>query len=53
MTWKTWAAVNLQRYRIEADEWVTVQPGFVMVVDAFAVLIVDGCLRLDGAVKVG
>lgn len=49
---KSGAATGLQRYWIPAGEYVTVRPGFVMVVDAFGVIVVDGLLRLDGALKV-
>lgn len=53
MSWKLTAAANLQRYAVQSGEWVTVDDGFVAVLDAVAVLVVDGVLRLDGAVKVG
>lgn len=48
MTWKIWAATNLQRYAIGLNEYVTIQAGFVMVVDTVPLLRVDGCLKLDG-----
>ncbi len=44
-------AVELERYAVGAGEWVWVKTGFVMRVSG-AVLLLDGVLRLDGAVKV-
>lgn len=51
--WKVWGVSDVQRYRIEPGEWLRVPGGVVMVVDAVAVLQVDGALSLDGVVKVG
>lgn len=51
--WLQWMAsvAQVQRYAIDVDEWVTVEAGRVLVCDLYPVLIVDGVLRLDGAVR--
>lgn len=41
----------MQRYAVKAGEWVTVADACVLVCDAMPVLVVDGCLRLDGVLK--
>lgn len=53
MNWKQWTAgaVGVQRYAIAAEEWVTVDAGYVMVCDVVPVLVVDGVLRLNGLLK--
>ena len=51
--WKVWGVSDVQRYRVEPGEWLRVPVGVVMVVDAVAVLTVDGVLSLDGVVRVG
>jgi hypothetical protein len=43
--------MSVQRYAVKAGEWVTVADACVLVCDAMPVLVVDGCLRLDGVVK--
>jgi|GEM_PF-3768919 len=53
MAWKLAATTGLERFRVAENEWVTVVAGFVMVLTASPVLIVDGVLRLDGVVRVG
>lgn len=50
--WKKWAAVNLERYGVGADEWCSISAGFVMVCSV-SVLQIDGVLSCDGVVKVG
>lgn len=52
--WHQWVAsvAQVQRYRIEAGEWVTVEAGRVLVCDLYPALILDGVLRLDGVVRV-
>lgn len=52
MAWNLSAATNLERFAVVSGEMVTVRRGFVMVVTG-AVLLVDGLLRLEGAVRVG
>lgn len=52
MLWKKWSAGALGRYAVGAGEWVRVESGFVMVVDAVAALVVDGVLSLDGVIHV-
>lgn len=52
MSWKMGNAANLERYAIEAGEFVHIREGFVMVCNGPA-LRVDGYLRLSGALKVG
>lgn len=52
MTWKIRNAANLERYAIEAGEFVHIRAGFVMVCNGPA-LRVDGYLCLSGALKVG
>lgn len=51
--WKVWGVSDVQRYRVEPGEWLRVPGGVVMVVDAVAVLTVDGVLSVDGVVRVG
>lgn len=51
--WKVWGVSDVQRYRVESGEWLRVPGGVVMVVDAVAVLQVDGVLSVDGVVRVG
>ena len=53
MAWKTWAAVNLRRVSVASGEWVTVVAGYCAQCDTVAALVVDGVLRLDGAIRVG
>ena len=50
MNWAT--AGSLERYAVNAGEFVKVERGFVMVVSS-RVLVINGYLRLDGVVKVG
>lgn len=52
MSWKPGNAANLERYAIEAGEFVHVRAGFIMVCNGPA-LRVDGYLRLSGVLKVG
>lgn len=52
MAWTYPAATGLERFRVASNEFVTVRAGYLMAYTG-AVLIVDGVLRLDGAVKVG
>lgn len=49
---KLTSPANLQRYHIEPGEWLEVPAGSVAVLDAVAVLVVDGVLRLSGVLKV-
>ena len=53
VAWKQWAAVNLRRVSVGQGEWVTVVAGYCAQCDTVAALVVDGVLRLDGAVRVG
>ena len=52
-SWNQWTAgsMSVQRYAVKAGEWVTVADACVLVCNAVPVLVVDGCLRLDGVVK--
>ena len=52
MSFKMGSTANLERYSIEAGEFVHVRAGFVMVVNAQS-LRVDGMLRLSGVLRVG
>ena len=53
VAWKQWAAGNLRRVSVGRGEWVTVVAGYCAQCDTVAALVVDGVLRLDGAVRVG
>lgn len=46
--WRETKAVNLDRYLIADDEWVTIVEGFAMVVHSTDALLVDGVLEING-----